>query len=144
MKIKVINRSKHELPAYSAGCYAGMDIRADLDKEILLKPMDQALVKTGTYIEIPAGYEAQIRPGSRLAISKRIKMFNSPGTMDADYGKEVRIMLINLSGEDFVIKVGETISQMVIAGHENAERVIVDRLLESAKGSGGFRHTGKE
>jgi dUTP pyrophosphatase len=144
MKIKVINKSKHELPAYSAGCSSGMDIRADLDKEILLKPMDLALVKTGTYIEIPAGCEAQIRPGSGLAINKRIKMFNSHGTMDADYGKEVRIMLINLSGEDFVIKVGETICQMVIARHEKAERVTVDNLLKSAKRSGGFRHTGKE
>lgn len=144
MKIRVINRSKHKLPAYSTGSSAGMDIRADINEEIVLKPMDRAIVKTGLYLEIPVGYEAQIRPRSGLAINKGITVLNSPGTIDADYRGEVCIVLINLSKKNFVIKDGERICQMVIAKHEKAEWVKVDNLLETGRGSGGFGHTGKE
>lgn len=144
MKIRVINKSKHGLPAYSTGSSAGMDIRADIDEEIVLKPMERALVKTGLYLEIPVGYEAQIRPRSGLAINKGITILNSPGTIDADYRGEVCIILVNLSREDFVIKDGERICQMVISKHEKAEWVNVEGLLETDRGSGGFGHTGKE
>ena len=144
MKIRVINRSKYKLPAYSTGSSAGMDIRADINEEIVLKPMDRAIVKTGLYLEIPVGYEAQIRPRSGLAINKGITVLNSPGTIDADYRGEVCIVLINLSKKNFVIKDGEKICQMVIAKHEKAEWVKVDNLLETGRGSGGFGHTGKE
>jgi dUTP pyrophosphatase len=144
MKIRVINRSKHKLPAYSTGSSAGMDIRADINEEIVLKPMDRAIVKTGLYLEIQVGYEAQIRPRNGLAINKGITVLNSPGTIDADYRGEVCIVLINLSKKNFVIKDGEKICQMVIAKHEKAEWVKVDNLLETGRGSGGFGHTGKE
>jgi dUTP pyrophosphatase len=144
MKIKIINKSKHQLPAYSTALSAGMDIRADIDNEIFLKPMERALIKTGLYLEIPVGYEAQIRPRSGLAINKGIAILNSPGTIDADYRGEVCIVLINLSNEDYLIKDGERICQMIIAKHEKAEWVSVDTLLETDRGSGGFGHTGKE
>lgn len=144
MKIRVINKSKHELPAYSTDSSAGMDIRADLDKEIVIMPMERALVKTGLYLEIPPGYEAQIRPRSGLAINNGITILNSPGTIDADYRGEVCIILINLSKENFVIKDGERICQMIIAKHEKAEWISVENLLETHRGSGGFGHTGKE
>jgi len=144
MKIKVINKSKHQLPSYSTASSAGMDIRADIDEEIVLKPMERALVKTGLYLEIPIGYEVQIRPRSGLAINKGITILNSPGTIDADYRGEVCIVLINLSKENFVIKDGERICQMVITKHEKAEWVSVESLFETDRGSGGFGHTGKE
>jgi dUTP pyrophosphatase len=144
MKIRVINRSKHELPDYSTDSSAGMDIRSDIDKEMVLKPMERALVKTGLYIEIPVGYEAKIRPRSGLAIYNGITILNGPGTIDADYRGEVCIVLINLSREDFVLKDGERICQMVIAKHEKAEWVSVESLLETNRGSGGFGHTGKK
>jgi dUTP pyrophosphatase len=144
MKIKVINKSKHQLPSYSTASSAGMDIRADIDEEIVLKPMERALIKTGLYLEIPIGYEAQIRPRSGLAINKGITILNSPGTIDADYRGEVCIVLINLSDENFVIEDGERICQMIISKHEIAEWVSVDNLLETDRGSGGFGHTGKE
>ena len=143
MKIKIINRSKHPLPAYSTPLSAGMDIRADIDEEIVLKPMDRAMVKTGLFLEIPVGYEAQIRPRSGLAINKGVTILNSPGTIDADYRGEVCIILVNLSKDNFVIKDGERICQMVIAKHEKAEWVTVDNLLETERGAGGFGHTGK-
>lgn len=144
MKIKILNKSKHQLPAYSTASSAGMDIRADIDKEIILKPMERTIVKTGLYIEIPVGYEAQIRPRSGLAIKKGITIVNSPGTIDADYRGEVCIILINLSEEIFVIQDGERICQMVIAKHEKAEWVSVENLLETDRGTGGFGHTGNE
>jgi len=144
MKIKVINKSKHDLPEYSTDSSAGMDLRASIDEEIVLKPMERALVKTGLYLEIPAGYEAQIRPRSGLAINKGITILNSPGTIDADYRGEVCIVLINLSNENFVIKDGERICQMIISKHEKAEWVSVDNLLETERGTGGFGHTGKK
>lgn len=144
MKIRVINRSKHELPAYSTDSSAGMDIRANIDNEIVLKPQDRVLVKTGLFLEMPAGYEAQMRPRSGLAINKGVTILNSPGTIDADYRGEVCIILINFSNENFVIKDGERICQMVIAKHEKAEWIKVDSLLETERGAGGFGHTGKE
>ncbi|MFA5818386.1 MAG: dUTP diphosphatase [Bacteroidales bacterium] len=144
MKIRIINKSKHELPAYSTDFSAGMDIRANIDNEIVLKPQERVLVKTGLFLEMPAGYEAQMRPRSGLAINKGVTILNSPGTIDADYRGEVCIILINFSNENFVIKDGERICQMVIAKHEKAEWIKVDSLLETERGAGGFGHTGKE
>ena len=143
MVIRIINKSKHPLPSYSTVHSAGMDIRANLDSDIVLKPLDRTLVKTGLFLEIPEGYEAQIRPRSGLAISKGITVLNSPGTIDADYRGEVCIILINLSREDFIIKDGERICQMIIARHEKAEWIQVDYLVETERGAGGFGHTGK-
>lgn len=144
MKIRIINKSKHPLPEYSTELSAGMDIRANIDEDIVLKPLGRVLVKTGLFMEIPAGCEAQIRPRSGLAINKGITVLNSPGTIDADYRGEVRIILVNLSGEDFIIKDGERICQMVIAQHEKAEWVQVENLVVTQRGEGGFGHTGKE
>jgi dUTP pyrophosphatase len=144
MKIKVVNKSKHELPAYSTVSSAGMDIRANLDEAIVVKPMERVLVRTGLFLEIPVGYEAQIRPRSGLAIKNGISIVNSPGTIDADYRGEVCIILINLSKDDFLLKDGERICQMVIAKHEKAEWISVDSLKETTRGEGGFGHTGKE
>ncbi|MBE3095101.1 MAG: dUTP diphosphatase [Actinobacteria bacterium] len=144
MKIKVVNKSKHQLPAYSTALSAGMDIRANIDKEIVLRPLERAIVKTGLFLEMPEGYEAQMRPRSGLAINKGVSILNSPGTIDADYRGEVCIILINFSNENFVIKDGERICQMVIAKHEKAEWIQVDSLLETERGAGGFGHTGKE
>lgn len=143
MKIKIINKSRHALPAYSTIASAGMDLRANIDEDIILEPMGRSLVKTGLYLEIPVGYEAQIRPRSGLAINKGITVLNSPGTIDADYRGEVCVILINLSKENFVIKDGERICQMIIASHERAEWVEVDSLIETDRGAGGFGHTGK-
>lgn len=144
MKIKVVNKSKHQLPAYSTALSAGMDIRANIDKEIVLRPLERAIVKTGLFLEMPEGYEAQMRPRSGLAINKGVTILNSPGTIDADYRGEVCIILINFSNENFVIKDGERICQMVIAKHEKTEWIQVDSLLETERGAGGFGHTGKE
>jgi len=144
MKIKVVNKSKHELPAYSTDSSAGMDIRANIDSEIVIKPMERALIKTGLFIEVPVGYEAQIRPRSGLAIKKGITILNSPGTIDDDYRGEVCIILINLSTENFVIKDGERICQMVISKHEIVEWIVVQSLLETDRGDGGFGITGKK
>lgn len=144
MEIKVINKSKHKLPSYSTPLSAGMDIRADIDDNIVLKPMQRVLVKTGLFLEIPVGYEAQIRPRSGLAINKGITILNSPGTIDSDYRGEVCIILVNLSEENFVVKDGERICQMIITRHERAEWVTVDNLIDTERGTGGFGHTGKE
>jgi len=144
MKIKVVNKSKHELPSYSTDHSAGMDVRANLDSDIVIKPLERVLVKTGLYLEIPVGYEAQIRPRSGLAIRKGITVLNSPGTIDADYRGEICVILINLSSEKFVIKDGERVCQMVIARHQKAELENVDILVETKRGEGGFGHTGKE
>jgi dUTP pyrophosphatase len=143
MKINIVNKSRHQLPQYSTISSAGMDIRANLETDILLEPLQRVLVPTGLYLEIPEGYEAQIRPRSGLAIKNGITVLNSPGTIDADYRGEVRIILVNLSKENFVIKDGERICQMVIAKHEMAEWVNVDMLKDTERGSGGFGHTGK-
>ena len=144
MKIKILNRSKHKLPEYSTIASAGMDIRADIDEPVLLKPLNRILIKTGLYIEIPVGYEAQIRPRSGLAVKHGITVLNSPGTIDADYRGEVCIILVNLSDEVFKINDGDRICQMVISKHEKAEWVEVETLEESNRGIGGFGHTGKE
>lgn len=143
MKIKIVNRSKHPLPAYSTIHSAGMDIRADIDDDMVLNPMERTIVKTGLFLEIPEGYEAQIRPRSGLAIKHGITVLNSPGTIDADYRGEVCIILINLSNEKFLIKDGERICQMIISKHEKAEWVQVESLQETQRGAGGFGHTGK-
>lgn len=144
MKIRIVNKSKHSLPEYSTESSAGMDLRANLDKEILLGPMQRALVPTGLFVEIPAGYEAQIRPRSGLAINKGITVLNSPGTIDADFRGEVCVILINLSEELFVVKDGERICQMIISKHEKAEWTETKKLRITKRGSGGFGHTGKK
>lgn len=144
MKIKIVNNSKHELPSYYTEASAGMDLRASIRNEIVLKPLQRALIPTGLFIEIPIGYEAQIRPRSGLAINKGITILNSPGTIDADYRGEVCIIMINLSDEDFTITDGERICQMVIAKHEKAEWIRVEELQKTNRADGGFGHTGKE
>lgn len=144
MKIRIVNKSKHKLPEYATEHSAGMDIRANIDEDIILEPMKRVLIKTGLYVEIPVGFEAQIRPRSGLAIKKGVTVLNSPGTIDADYRGEICIILINLSEENFVIKDGERICQMVIARHEKAEWVQVEELVQTERGDGGFGHTGKE
>ena len=142
MKIKVVNRSKHKLPNYSTIASAGMDLRADLENSIVLKPLERTIVKTGIYIELPVGYEAQVRPRSGLSLKKGITVLNSPGTIDADYRGEVRVILINLSTEDFNIDDGERIAQMVISKHEQAECLEVNKLEETERGGDGFGSTG--
>jgi dUTP pyrophosphatase len=144
MKIKIVNRSKHKLPEYSTEKSAGMDLRANIDQNILLKPLQRVLVPTGIFLEITNGYEAQIRPRSELAINKGITVLNSPGTIDADYRGEVCIILVNLSEESFIIKDGERICQMIIARHEKAEWISVEKLENTNRGNRGFGHTGKK
>ena len=144
MKIKIVNLSKHPLPEYATEHSAGMDLRANLTDPVILKPLERKLIPTGLYIELPVGYEAQIRPRSGLAIKKGITVLNSPGTIDADYRGEICIILINLSAEDFEINDGERICQMVIAAHSQAEWIEVEELEQTERGSGGFGHTGKQ
>lgn len=143
MKIQVINKSKHPLPAYATEQSAGMDLRANLDSPIVLKPLQRCLVPTGLYMALPKGYEAQVRPRSGLAIKKGIGVLNAPGTIDADYRGEVCVILVNLSEEEFVIEDGERIAQMVVARHEQPQWEEVEMLDETARGEGGFGHTGK-
>lgn len=142
MQLKIVNKSKHPLPSYETEFSAGMDIRASLENPVELKPMGRALIPTGLFIELPAGYEAQIRPRSGLAFKKGITVLNTPGTIDADYRGEVKIILVNLSNEIFVIEDGERIAQMIVARHEKAEIIKVDILQETVRGAGGFGHTG--
>lgn len=144
MKIAVINKSKHTLPQYATPLSAGMDIRANLDEPIVLKPLQRCLVPTGLFIALPEGFEAQIRPRSGLAIKKGISVLNAPGTVDTDYRGEICVVLINLSAEEFVIEDGERIAQMVIARYEQAEWQEVEVLDETERGAGGFGHTGKK
>ena len=143
MKIKIVNQSKHPLPEYATSLSAGLDLRANIEIPVILKPLERKLIPTGIYLELPAGFEAQIRPRSGLAIKKGITVLNSPGTIDADYRGEVCVILINLSNEEFIINDGERICQMVIASHEQAEWVEVTELEETGRGAGGFGHTGK-
>ncbi|ERI80835.1 putative dUTP diphosphatase [Bacteroides pyogenes F0041] len=143
MNIQVINKSKHPLPAYATELSAGMDIRANLHEPVTLKPLERCLIPTGLYISLPAGTEAQIRPRSGLAVKKGITVLNSPGTIDADYRGEIRIILVNLSSETFVVEDGERIAQMVIAKHEQAVWKEVKTLDETERGEGGFGHTGR-
>ena len=142
MKIRIVNHSKHPLPAYETIASSGMDLRANLEAEIALKPLERTLVPTGLFVEIPMGYEAQIRPRSGLAIRKGITLLNTPGTIDSDYRGEIKVILVNLSNEEFIICDGERIAQMVIAAHEKAEWVEVDELAGTERGAGGFGHTG--
>ena len=144
MKVQVINKSKHPLPQYATGMSAGMDLRANLDAPIILKPLQRCLVPTGIFMALPEGFEAQVRPRSGLALKKGISVLNSPGTIDADYRGEVCVILVNLSTEDFVIEDGERIAQMVIARYDQAEWQEVDVLDETERGAGGFGHTGKK
>ncbi len=143
MRVKIINKSNNALPAYETASSAGMDLRAFVDADVVLKPFERKLIPTGLYIELPDGYEAQIRPRSGLAIKSGITVLNSPGTIDADYRGEIKVILINLSQDDFTIKSGERICQMVIAKHEKAEFVEVNEISETERGAGGFGHTGK-
>lgn len=142
MQVKIINHSKHALPAYETQTSAGMDVRANLDEPITLKPFERALIKTGLFMEIPAGYECQVRPRSGLAFKKGITVLNSPGTIDADYRGEVGVILINLSNEPFVIEDGERIAQLVFAQVEQAELNLTIELTETERGAGGFGSTG--
>ena len=142
MTIRIINRSHHALPEYATSQSAGMDLRANLDEPIVLKPMERRLVPTGLFMSLPAGFEAQVRPRSGLAIKKGITVLNSPGTIDADYRGEIGVILINLSQDDFVINDGERIAQMVIARHEQTQWEQVETLDETERGAGGFGHSG--
>lgn len=144
MKIKIINKSKHGLPGYATLAAAGMDLRANLEEPLVLKPLERILVPTGLFLEIPVGCEAQIRPRSGLAFKNGITVLNSPGTIDADYRGEVKVILVNLSNQEFTINDGERVAQMVIAKHEQAEWTEVETLEESARGEGGFGSTGKK
>jgi dUTP pyrophosphatase len=143
MIVKIVNQSNNPLPEYSTVHSAGMDLRANLTEPIVLKTLERVLVPTGLFIELPVGYEAQIRPRSGLAIKKGITVLNSPGTIDADYRGEIGIILVNLSNEEFVIQHGERICQMVIARHEHIGWELVEVLEETERGAGGFGHTGK-
>ena len=142
MTIRIVNQSHHPLPAYETIASAGMDLRAFLQEAVLLKPLQRALIPTGLFIELPVGYEAQIRPRSGLAFKKGISILNTPGTIDADYRGEIKVILVNLSSEDFLVNDGERIAQMIIAQHEKAEWIQVETLQETDRGAGGFGHTG--
>jgi len=142
MQIKIINKSQHQLPNYETIASAGMDLRANLSEPITLKSLERTIVKTGLFIELPMGYEAQVRPRSGLAAKKGITVLNSPGTVDADYRGEIGVILVNLSHEDFVIENGERIAQLIIAKHERAEWIEVQELSETSRGEGGFGSTG--
>ena len=142
MEIKIINKSHHPLPKYETALSAGMDLRANISEPVTLAPLERKLIPTGLFMALPAGYEAQVRPRSGLAIKKGITVLNSPGTVDADYRGEVCVILINLSNEPFVVEDGERIAQMVIAKHEQPELIEVETLDETERGAGGFGHTG--
>ncbi|WP_113925914.1 dUTP diphosphatase [Cognataquiflexum aquatile] len=143
MKIKVINQSKHPLPEYQTPLAAGLDLRANLDEPVSLGPLERKLIGTGLFIELPAGFEAQIRPRSGLAFKYGLSVLNTPGTVDADYRGEVKVLLVNLSNETFVVQDGERIAQMVIAKHEQIQWDSVDNLSETERGAGGYGSTGK-
>lgn len=143
MKVKIINKSSYALPSYATEASAGMDLRANLTEPISFQPLERKLVPTGLFIELPMGYEAQIRPRSGLAFKHGITVVNAPGTIDADYRGEIKVALINLSQEAFVIEPGERIAQMIIARHETIEWYEVEELSDSSRGVGGFGHTGR-
>jgi dUTP pyrophosphatase len=144
MNIKIVNNSKHPLPKYETEASAGMDLRASLDAPVLLKPLQRSLISTGLFIELPVGYEAQIRPRSGLAFKNGVTVLNTPGTIDADYRGEIRVILVNLSSDDFIVNDGERIAQMIITKHEKAELIQVETLEETQRGKGGFGHTGNK
>ena len=138
MKINIINASKHALPHYETNASAGMDLRANISAAITLKPLERTIVKTGLFIELPVGFEAQVRPRSGLSAKKGITVLNAPGTIDADYRGEIGVILVNLSNEDFVVEDGERVAQLVISKHERAEWIEVEELSETSRGAGGF------
>ncbi len=142
MQVRITNQSKHDLPAYQTIASAGMDLRANIEEEISLKPLQRALIPTGLFMELPAGYEAQIRPRSGLAYKHGITVLNSPGTIDADYRGEIKVLLVNISEDAVVIKDGERIAQMVVARHESVEWLSVEVLDETERGAGGFGSSG--
>lgn len=142
MKINIINQSKHALPNYETEASAGMDLRANLEQDIVLKPLERQLIPTGLFMELPLGYEAQIRPRSGLAYKFGISIVNAPGTIDADYRGEIKVLLVNLSNQDFIVADGDRIAQMVIAKHEQAVWNEVELLTETVRGAGGYGHTG--
>ena len=142
MKVKIVNQSKNPLPGYSTDHSAGMDLRANIEDSVTLKPLERTLIPTGLFIELPVGYEAQVRPRSGLALKKGLSVLNTPGTIDADYRGEIGVILINLSNEEVIIESGERICQMVIAKHEHAELIQVEVLNETGRGAGGFGSTG--
>lgn len=142
MEIKVINKGRQPLPAYATTLSAGLDLRADIDEAVVLKPMERKLIGTGLYMALPPGYEAQVRPRSGLALKHGITVLNTPGTIDADYRGEIKVLLVNLSNEPFVVNEGERIAQMVVAKHEHAELVLVEELDDTERGDGGYGHTG--
>ena len=144
MEIKIKTLSKHQLPEYSTSQSAGMDIRASIDAPIVLKPLERKLISTGLYLAIPDGYEVQIRPRSGLALKYGISVLNSPGTIDADYRGEIGIVLVNLSGDEFVVNDGDRIAQMVVAKYEQASWKVVAELDETERSTGGFGHTGNK
>lgn len=144
MQIKIVNNSNHPLPEYGTAAAAGLDLRANIETSITLKPLERAIVKTGLFIELPIGYEAQVRPRSGLAFKNGVTVLNSPGTIDADYRGEIGVILVNLSNEPFVIENGERIAQLVIAKHEQAEWQLVEELTTTERGAGGFGSTGKK
>lgn len=144
MKVKIINKSHHPLPEYATPYSAGVDLRAYISESITLKPLERVLIPTGLYLELPQGYEAQIRPRSGLAMKHGLTVLNTPGTIDADYRGEIRVILVNLSNDDFVINDGERICQMVIAAHAQVIWDEVDSINETERGAGGFGHTGKQ
>ncbi len=143
MTIKIINKSEHQLPEYETGASAGMDLRANISEAVILKPLARAIIKTGLFMELPVGFEAQVRPRSGLAAKHGLTVLNSPGTVDADYRGEIGVILVNLSNTDFKIENGERIAQLVIAKHERAAWLEVEQLNETTRGEGGFGSTGK-
>ena len=142
MKVRIINRSHHQLPEYATPSSAGMDLRANLEEPIVLKPFEHRLIPTGLFISLPVGFEAQVRPRSGLAIKKGITVLNSPGTIDADYRGEIGVIMINLSHDDFTVNDGERIAQMVITSHERVQWERVESLDDTQRGAGGFGHSG--
>jgi len=144
LKVRILNKSSHELPAYATELSAGLDLRAELTTSVVLQPLQRQLIPTGLFIELPAGYEAQIRPRSGLAFKHGISVLNSPGTIDADYRGEIKVLLVNLSGQSFEINHGERIAQMVVAKHETVNWELTENLNDSVRGTGGFGSTGKQ
>lgn len=144
MRVKIINKSNNTLPKYATPHSAGMDLKANLDSPVTLKPLERALIPTGLFVELPVGFEAQIRPRSGLAVKHGISVLNSPGTIDADYRGEIRVVLVNLSNNEFVINHGERICQMVVAKHATVDWQETNVLEDSERGDGGFGHTGKD
>jgi len=144
MKVKIVNKSGNKLPEYSTSKSSGMDLRAMLNEDLIIKPFERAIVPTGLFIELPDGYEAQIRPRSGLAADKGITVLNSPGTIDCDYRGEIKVILINLSNEEFALKNGERIAQMVISKYEKIKLIETEYVNNTKRGSGGFGHTGRE